>query len=101
MKREEVFRNNVFLFMENHDPIQKVDVETDKVFTLVKNMVKMIFRVIIKSFTFLDLEKKKTKDKKVWASIMIPWDAIASIDHFPGTEGFDFLSFLDQFIVFK
>ena len=101
MKREKVVRNNVFLFMENHDPIQKVDVETDKVFTLVKNMMKMVFRIIIKSSTFLDLEKKKTKDKKVWASIMIPWDAIASIDHFPGTEGFDFLSFLDQFTVFK
>ena len=100
MKREEVLRNNVFLFMENHDPIQKVDVENDKIFTLVKNMMKMVFRVIIKSSTFLDL-KKKTKDKKVWASIMIPWDAIASIDHFPGTEGFDFLSFLDQFTVFK
>ena len=36
MKREKVVINNVFLFMENHDPIQKVDVETDKVFTLVK-----------------------------------------------------------------
>ena len=59
MKREEVVRNNVFLFMENHDPIQKVDVETDKVFTLVKNMMKMVFRVIIKSSTFLDLEKKQ------------------------------------------
>ena len=63
MKREEVLRNNVFLFMENHDPIQKVDVETDKVFTLVKNTMKMVFRVIIKSSTFLDL-KKKQKIKK-------------------------------------
>ncbi len=59
MKREEVLRNNVFLFMKNHDPIQKVDVENDKVFTLVKNMMKMVFRVIIKSSTFLDLEKKQ------------------------------------------
>ena len=59
MKREKVVINNVFLFMENHDPIQKVDVETDKVFTLVKNMMKMVFRVIIKSSTFLDLEKKQ------------------------------------------
>ena len=63
MKREEVLRNNVFLFMENHDPIQKVDVENDKVFKLVKNMMKMVFRVIIKSSTFLDL-KKKQKIKK-------------------------------------
>ena len=94
-------RNSVFLVMENHEQIQKVYVEIDKVFTLIKNMMEMLFRVIIKSSTFLYLEKKKAKDKKVWASIMIPWDAIASIDHFPGTEGFDILSFLDQFIVFK
>ena len=101
MKGEKAVRNNVFLVRENYDPIQKVDVETNKVFTLVKNMMEMIFRVIIKSSTFLDLEKRRTKDKKVWASIMIPWGAIASIDHFPGTKRFDFLSFLDQFIVFK
>ena len=64
-------------------------------------MMEMLLRVIIKSSTFLYLEKKKAKDKKVWASIMIPWDAIASIGHFPGTEGFDILSLLDQFIIFK
>ena len=64
-------------------------------------MIKMVFGIIIEIYTFFDLKKKKTKDKKVWASIMIPWDAIASIGHFPGTEGFDILSFLDQFIVFK
>ena len=64
-------------------------------------MMKMVFRVIIKSSTFLDLEKRKQKIKKSGLSIMIPWDAIASIDHFPGTIGFNFLSFLDQFIVFK
>ena len=59
MKGEKVVRNSVFLVMENHEQIQKVYVETDKVFTLVKNMMEMLFRVIIKSSTFLYLEKKK------------------------------------------
>ena len=46
-------------------------------------------------------QTKLEGEKDVSASILIPWGFIASIVHFPGTEGFDFPNPFDSQIGFK
>ena len=101
MKIEVIVGDIVLLVLNNHEPLQKVGIDQDKIFVKIKGYDENGIWIHHPSFNIPDIEDKNgKKTKKVEASILIPWAFIVSIAHFPGAEGFDFPSPFDQHIGF-
>lgn len=102
MKIEAIVGDIVLLVLNNHDPLQKVGIDQDKIFVKIKGYDENGMWIHHPSFTVPDItDKKRKKTKKVEASILVPWAFIISIVHFPGTEGFDLPSPFEQHIGFN
>lgn len=101
MKIEEVVGDIILIILEGHEPLQKIGIESDKIYAHVKGydghglwIYQPQFKIPKSNST------KKDTPQKVEASILIPWGFIVSIAHFPGSEGFDFPSPFDSEIGF-
>ena len=101
MKIEEVVGDLILLILDNHEPLNKIGIDEDKIFVQVKGYDENGMWIHHPGFQVPDLSgEEKEKVKKLEASILIPWVFIVSIAHFPGADGFDFPSPFEQHIGF-
>ena len=93
MKIEKVVGDLILLVLDNHEPLKKIDIDQDKIFVKVKGYDENGMWIHHPGFLVPNLkDENNEKTKKIVASILIPWNFIVSIAHFPGAEGFDFPS---------
>ena len=101
MKIEEVVGDLILLILDNHEPLEKIGIDQDRIFVKVKGYDENGMWIHHPGFQVPNLSSKKEKDtKRLEASILIPWVFIVSIAHFPGADGFDFPSPFKQHIGF-
>ena len=102
MKIEAIVGDIVLLVLNNHDPLQKVGIDQDKIFVKIKGYDENGIWIHHPNFNVPDIEdKKRKKTKRVEASVLIAWPFIISIVHFPGTDGFDLPSPFEKHIGFN
>ena len=102
MKIEEVVGDLILIVLHNHEPLQKIGIDQDKIFVRVKGYDENGIWIHHSGFQGPNITGKgRAKTKKVEASILIPWVFIVSLVHFPGAEGFDLPSPFDLNIGFK
>ena len=102
MKIEEVVGDVILIVLENHEPLKKIGIESDKILARVKGYDEHGIWIYQPQFNIPKINStKKNETQKIEASILIPWGFIVSIAHFPGAEGFDFPSPFDSEIGFK
>ena len=93
MKIERVVGDLILLVLGNHELLKKIGVDQDKIFVKVKGYDENRMWIHHPEFIVPNLKDENLeKAKKIVASILIPWSFIVSTAHFPGAEGFDFLS---------
>ncbi|MBT3479430.1 MAG: hypothetical protein HOA15_07685 [Candidatus Marinimicrobia bacterium] len=91
MKIDEILDDVVLLVLDGHDPLKELGIEKNKIYVKVVGYDEYGLWVEHPSFKVPIIKKgKSTREKKVTASMLIPWGFIASVVHFPGVEGFDF-----------
>ena len=101
MNIEEVVGDIILIILEGHEPLQKIGIESDKIFARVKGYDGHGLWIYQPHFKIPKaISTKKNATQKVEASILVPWGFIVSIAHFPGSEGFDFPSPFDSEIGF-
>tara|TARA_B100000902_G_C27280355_1_gene901374 strand:- start:1218 stop:1532 length:315 start_codon:yes stop_codon:yes gene_type:complete len=101
MNIEEVVGDIILIILEGHEPLQKIGIDSDKIFARVKGYDGHGLWIYQPQFKIPKANStKKDASQKVEASILIPWGFIVSIAHFPGSEGFDFPSPFDSEIGF-
>ena len=101
MSIEEVVGDIILIILEGHEPLQKIGIDSDKIFARVKGYDGHGLWIYQPQFKIPKANStKKDASQKVEASILIPWGFIVSIAHFPGSEGFDFPSPFDSEIGF-
>ena len=101
MKIEKVVGDIILLVLDNHESLNKIGIDKEKIFVEVKGYDENGMWIYHPGFQVPDIsEKSKDGSKKLEASILIPWPFIVSIAHFPGAEGFDFPSPFEQHIGF-
>ena len=101
MKIEEVVGDIILLVLDNHEPLKKIGIDQDKIFAKIKGYDENGMWIYHPEFQVPSFDSKNGgKTKTLEASILIPWAFIVSIAHFPGAQGFDFPSPLDQPIGF-
>ena len=102
MKIEKVVGDLILLILDNHESLKKIGIEQDKIFVKVEGYDENGMWIHHPGFLVPNLkDENKEKTKKIVASILIPWNFIISIAHFPGTEDFDFPSPFEQHIGFN
>ena len=102
MKIEEVVGDLILIVLHNHEPLQKIGIDQDKIFVHVKGYDENGMWIHHPDFNVPNITGKgQEKTKEVEASILIPWVFIVSIVHFPGAEGFDLPNPFDLHIGFK
>ena len=102
MKIEKVVGDLILLVLNNHEPLKKIGIDQDKIFVKVEGYDENGMWIHHPGFLVPNLkDENKEKTKKIVASILIPWNFIVSIAHFPGAEGFDFPSPFEQHIGFN
>ena len=102
MKIEKVVGDLILLILDNHESLKKIGIDQDKIFVKVEGYDENEMWIHHPGFLVPNLkDENKEKTKKIVASILIPWNFIVSIAHFPGAEGFDFPSPFEQHIGFN
>ena len=102
IKTEKVVGDLILLVLNNYEPLKKIGVDQDKIFVKVEGYDENGMWIHHPGFLVPNLkDENKEKTKKIVASILIPWNFIVSIAHFPGAEDFDFPSPIEQNIDFN
>ncbi|MBH09788.1 MAG: hypothetical protein CMG74_05410 [Candidatus Marinimicrobia bacterium] len=102
MKIEEVVGDVILIVLNNHEPLEKIGIDQDKIFVQVKGYDENGMWIHHPNFQVPNIAGKgRAKTNRAEASILIPWAFIVSIVHFPGAEGFDLPSPFDIDIGFK
>ncbi len=102
MKIDQVLNDVVLLVLDGHEPLKELGIDKNKIYVKVVGYDEYGIWIDHPSFQvpkIVDGKPKGTKNSP--ASILIPWGFIASVVHFPGTDGFDFPFPFDNPIGFK
>ena len=79
------------LILDGHEPLKELGIDKNKIYVKVVGYDEYGMWIDHPSFNVPQVKNGKHKGTKdVNASILIPWGFIASVVHFPGTEGFDY-----------
>ncbi len=106
MEIKDIVDDIVLLVLDNHEPLQKLGIDGNKMYTSVVGYDEYGVWVKHPQFPIPILKDPPEKGgkqqfKPVTASMLIPWGFIVSIVHFPGVEGFDFESPFDKHVGFE
>ena len=101
MKIEAIVGDIVLLVLNNHDPLQKVGIDQDKIFVKIKGYDENGIWIHHPNFNVPDIEDKKRKNKES-RGIYINCLAVYYFNcAFPGTDGFDLPSPFEKHIGFN
>ena len=102
MKIDNVLDDVVLIVLDGHEPLNELGIDQKKIYVKVVGYDEYGLWVNQPAFKIPIIKDGKLEgEKDVSASILIPWGFIASIVHFPGTEGFDFPNPFDSQFGFK
>lgn len=91
MKIENIVEDIVLLVLTESEPLKELGITQKKLFAKVVGYDENGIWIENPDFRLPDLSRKNSsKTLSVKASILIPWQYISSIVHFPNVEGFDF-----------
>ena len=91
MKIDQVLDDVVLLVLDGHEPLKELGIDKNKIYVKIVGYDEYGMWIDHPSFKVPKIKDGKPKGTKdVTASILIPWGFIASVVHFPGTQGFDF-----------
>ena len=91
MKIDHVLNDIVMLVLDGHEILKELEIDKNKIYVKVVGYDEYGMWIFHPGINTPILQKDKSvKEKKLQASILIPWGFISSVVHFPGAEGFDF-----------
>ena len=92
MKIDHILDDVVLLILDGHKPLSELGIDKSKVYVKIDSYDECGLWAYRPSFPVpIFKDSKPAEEKNIDASILITWGYIASIVHFPGEEGFDYL----------
>ena len=91
MKIDHILDDVVPLILDGHKPLSKLGIDKSKVYVKIVGYDDYGLWAYRPSFPVLIIkDSMPAREKKIYASMLIPWGYIASIMYFAGEEGFYF-----------